>query len=113
MNTRGEFEGIITRYFIFYNNNQKINISEYNSLELIEYNGSKINLNDLTIKLGEVPFNLADKITEFMKNEGEASEIVFDNGAGHVLYVTNMSFYYNDAENSLESFHITGYILSR
>lgn len=113
MNTRGEFEGIKTRYFNFDNKSQKVNISDYTSLEVIEYNGSKINLDDLNVKIGEVSFNISDTITEFMKNEGEAEEIVFDNGAGSTLYVTTMNFYFNDAENSLESFYISGYILSR
>ena len=111
MNTRKEFEGIRTRYFSFNVKDKKIDISRFNTLEFVNYNGSSISLDDLNVNIGETSFNLADDIKAFMKNEGEAEVLSFENGSGSILYVTNMSFYYNDAENRLESFHIKGYIL--
>ena len=113
MNTRKEFEGIKTRYFNFNAKNKKLNISEYKSLEFVDYNGRSVSLDDLSFKFGETSFNLADTIKEFMKNEGEAEELLFDNGEGSILYITDMYFYFYENDNTLESFRMSGYILQR
>lgn len=112
MNTRGEYDDIQANYFAFVAKDEQIDISEYKTLETVTYQGGKMLLDDINIKIGTTEFFIKDNLVEFMKNQ-EIDHMVFDNGNDAVFYVKEMDFYYNDSDTSIENYLIVGYVLYR
>ena len=112
MDTKGEFEGIEQRYFSFTAKEGKIDISSYNNLEPVVYQGNSIPIDYIKINIGGVDYNIKENLKEYMKND-EVDNIVIDNGEGAALYISNMSFYFNDSEGNIENYIIEGYLLTR
>ena len=113
MNTRGEFEGITSDYFTFVNDKTKIDISEYNTMESVYYSASRVSLDFILVTSNGITFNITNDIREYMKNAESYENIIMTNEDNNILYVENMSFYFNEEENTLENFEIIGYILYR
>ncbi len=113
MNTRGEFEGITNDYFLFKNDKTKIDISSYNTMESFYYSASRVSLNNILVAQSDVTFNITNDIKGYMRNSSEFESLIFENDDNNKLFVTDLSFYYNEDENILENFEIIGYILYR
>ena len=113
MNTRGEFEGITNDYFVYNDDEAKIDISDYNTMENFYYSASRLSLDNISVEQNNNKFDITEDIKEYMRNSNEIDNLIFENEELNKLYVTNISFYYNEEENCIENFEIIGYILYR
>jgi hypothetical protein len=82
-------------------------------MESFYYSASRVSLNNILVAQSDVTFNITNDIKGYMRNSSEFESLIFENDDNNKLFVTDLSFYYNEDENILENFEIIGYILYR